>query len=45
MFDFIKKKIKDSINVIQKKLAQEEESELKEAEKREPERALLVIAF
>ena len=39
MFDFIKKKIKDSIDTIQKKLVREEESELKEEAKREPERA------
>ncbi len=33
MFDFIKKKIKDSINSIQKKLVKEEESEEKKLEK------------
>ena len=35
MFDFIKKKIKESINSIQKKLVKEEESEEKKLEKRE----------
>ncbi|MCW1311916.1 MAG: signal recognition particle receptor subunit alpha, partial [Candidatus Parvarchaeota archaeon] len=35
MFDFIKKKIKDSINTIQKKLSKEEEKEILEDEKKE----------
>lgn len=35
MFDFIKKKIKDSINSIQKKLSKEEESEIKQDLKKE----------
>ncbi len=35
MFDFIKKKIKDSINSIQKKISKEEIKELKEEEKKE----------
>ena len=35
MFDFIKKKIKDSINSIQKKLSKEEESEIKSDIKKE----------
>jgi fused signal recognition particle receptor len=35
MFDFIKKKIKDSINSIQKKLSKEEENEILEEEKKE----------
>ncbi|MCL4398881.1 MAG: signal recognition particle-docking protein FtsY [Candidatus Parvarchaeota archaeon] len=35
MFDFIKKKIKDSLNSIQKKLSKEEESEIKEDIKKE----------
>jgi fused signal recognition particle receptor len=35
MFDFIKKKIKDSINSIQKKLSKEEEKDLKEDENKE----------
>ena len=35
MFDFIKKKIKDSLNSIQKKLSKEEEKEILEEEKKE----------
>ena len=35
MFDFIKKKIKDSINVIQKKISKEEKEEIKQEEIKE----------
>ena len=35
MFDFIKKKIKDSLNSIQKKISKEEEKEILEEEKKE----------